>query len=464
MSPRGSDGSSPAETASQTPCGTQEAARKVAGCIINRLDVALFPSATLSQADFSCSEDSLLQFGYPEDEPHIYQQITTTTYQLPGHQYQLLILYYHQNHIPTSNPIINTTIMPSLKKEYPWIQEPLIICPPMLPVATGELAAAVSAAGGIGFIGLGNNIDKLDAQLSLAAHHLQTTHAQTSLQTANAAILPVGVGFLNWGVKLEDALPSIKKHVPAAIWLFGAARETMTALYGEWIARVHAETNGLTKVWVQVGSVADALSVMDVSDAHRPDVLVLQGSDAGGHGLKKGAGIITLLPEVHDALAEKNIGIPLVGAGGIADGRGVAAALCLGADGVAMGTRFLACKQTDIMKGYQDELIRASDGGQTTVRTTIYDRLRGYVDWPEEYDGRGMVNQSYVDKQAGMSDEENRRLYEVEKTKGNAGWGVKGRMTSYAGTGVGLVKAVMTAEEIVSQARDEARKVLKLDV
>ncbi|EGE01326.1 oxidoreductase [Trichophyton equinum CBS 127.97] len=354
--------------------------------------------------------------------------------------------------------------MSSLKKEYPWIQEPLIICPPMLPVATGELAAAVSAAGGIGFIGLGNNIDKLDAQLSLAAHHLQTTHSQTSLQTTNAAILPVGVGFLNWGVKLDDALPSIKKHVPAAIWLFGAARETMISLYGEWIARVHAETNGLSKVWVQVGSVADALSLVDVPTSHRPDVLVLQGSDAGGHGLKKGAGIITLLPEVHDTLAEKNIAIPLVGAGGIADGRGVAAALCLGADGVAMGTRFLACKQTDIMKGYQDELIRARDGGQTTVRTTIYDRLRGYVEWPEEYDGRGMVNQSYVDEQAGMSDEENRRLYEVEKTKGDAGWGVKGRMTSYAGTGVGLVKAVMTAEEIVRQTRDEARKVLKLDV
>ncbi|EFR01854.1 2-nitropropane dioxygenase [Nannizzia gypsea CBS 118893] len=356
--------------------------------------------------------------------------------------------------------------MSSLKKDYPWIQLPLITCAPMLPVATGELAAAVSAAGGIGFIGLGNNIHTLDDQLTLAAHHLQTTHAKTTLQTPDASILPVGVGFLNWGVNLDDALPAIKKHVPAAIWLFGAARETMASLYASWITRVHQETAGRTKVWVQVGSVADALTLTaEAPPAHRPDVLVLQGVDAGGHGLKNGAGIITLLPEVRDTLASHGelSAIPLIAAGGIVDGRGVAAALCLGADGVAMGTRFLACSQTAIMKGYQDELIRARDGGQSTARTTIYDRLRGYVEWPEEYDGRGMVNQSYFDDQAGMSDEENRRLYEAEKAKGDAGWGVKGRMTSYAGTGVGLVKTVSTAEEIVSSAREEARKLVKID-
>ncbi|KAM5434939.1 putative nitronate monooxygenase [Microsporum canis] len=354
--------------------------------------------------------------------------------------------------------------MSSLKKDYPWIQLPLIVCPPMLPVATGELAAAVSAAQGIGFIGLGNNIDALDSQLSLAAEHLRTTHKQAGIKT-HPDILPVGVGFLNWGVNLEDAVPAIKKHVPAAIWLFGAARENMASLYASWITRVHAETEGRTKVWVQVGCVADALRMTaDMPDpSSRPDVLVLQGADAGGHGLKNGAGIITLLPEVRDTLAERGVDVPLVAAGGIVDGRGVAAALCLGADGVAMGTRFLACSQTAITKGYQDELLRARDGGQSTVRTTVYDRLRGYVEWPGEYDGRGMVNQSYVDEQAGMDDGENKRLYEAEKLRGDAGWGVRGRMTSYAGTGVGLVRSVEKAEDILCKAREAARKLVKCD-
>lgn len=356
--------------------------------------------------------------------------------------------------------------MASLKKDYPWIQLPVITSAPMLPLSTGELAAAVSAAGGIGFIGLGNNVGTLDAQLSLAAQHLQTTHKQVELDTLDPSTLPVGVGFLTWGVNLDDVLPTLKKHRPAAIWLFGAGKEVMASTYASWITRVHAATDGLTKVWVQVGSVADVMSLTaEATDpSSRPDVLVLQGLDAGGHGLKKGAGIITLVPEVRDALDSRGIrDIPLIAAGGIVDGRGVAAALCLGADGITMGTRFLACKQTAIKKGYQDELLRASDGGQNTVRTTIYDRLRGYNEWPEEYDGRGMVNQSYFDEQAGMKDEENIRLYEIEKGKGDDGWGVKGRMTSYAGTGVGLVKSVLTAEEIVVKTRDEARKLVKCD-
>ncbi|KAK2834941.1 hypothetical protein FQN49_006760 [Arthroderma sp. PD_2] len=355
--------------------------------------------------------------------------------------------------------------MSSLKKDYPWIQLPLITCAPMLFAATGELAAAVSAAGGIGFIGIGFSAESLETQLSQAAHHFQTTHKDVKMANLTPPVLPVGVGFLNWGADLDAALPAIKKYVPAAVWLFGAAKESMASVYGSWITRVHDVTDGRTKVWVQVGSVADALHMtVDMDSNSRPDVLVLQGSDAGGHGLKKGAGIITLMPEVRDTLASKGLSdIPLIAAGGISDGRGVAASICLGADGICMGTRFLACSQTAITAGYQNEVLRASDGGRSTVRTTVYDRVRGYNEWPEEYDGRGMVNQSYLDAQKGMGDDENRELYEAEKKKGDAGWGVTGRMTTYAGTGVGLVKGVESAEEIVCKTREEAKKLVKCE-
>ena len=84
------------------------------------------------------------------------------------------------------------------------------------------------------------------------------------------------------------------------------------------------------------------------------------------------------MPEVHDALqaAEVN-GVSLVAAGGIVEGRGVAAALALGAEGVAMSTRFLACKEAQVMKSYQGDVLRSSDGGVNTIRTKIYDELRG---------------------------------------------------------------------------------------
>lgn len=121
-----------------------------------------------------------------------------------------------------------------------------------------------------------------------------------------------------------------------------------------------------TKVWVQVGSVKDAV---EIAQACKPDVLVVQGTDAGGHGLAQGAGIVSLLLEVADvaeALAKggtaKEMPLLMV-AGGIVEGRGVAAALVLGAAGVAIGTRFLASAEANIAAGYRDEAVRASDGG-----------------------------------------------------------------------------------------------------
>lgn len=77
----------------------------------------------------------------------------------------------------------------------------------------------------------------------------------------------------------------------------------------------------------------------------------------------------------------------MVAAGGIVDGRGIAATLAFGSTGVAMGTRFLASVEASIARGYQNEILRASDGGVCTVRSTVYDRVRGIKDWPARYDG-----------------------------------------------------------------------------
>lgn len=121
-----------------------------------------------------------------------------------------------------------------------------------------------------------------------------------------------------------------------------------------------------------------------------------------------------------------------------------------------MGTRFLASHEAHIARGYQNAILRAVDGGVSTVRTTVYDRVRDIKGWPERYDGRGIVDASYLDAVGGMSDEENRRLYVEEMGRGDEGWDVgKGRMTRYAGTGVGLVREVLGAGEIVERVWGE---------
>lgn len=333
---------------------------------------------------------------------------------------------------------------------YPWVIEPLIACAPMRVIALSPLAVAVSRAGGIGFLAAGSDLSDLQDNLEEAARLIK----HTPVPGAARDMLPIGVGFLNWGADLSKALEAIKKYVPAAVWFFAPRTNDDLAL---WTRRVREVSATRTKIWIQVGTVADAV---EISRLCKPDALVVQGTDAGGHGLERGAGIITLFPEVADALKEQGLGhITLVAAGGIVEGRGTAACLSLGAGGVVMGTRFLACTEAHIAKGYQDEVVRARDGGVNTVRSRVYDALRGMTDWPSQYNGRGIINQSFLDVTNGEVTEENKRLYAEATKVGNDGWGPQGRMTTYAGTGVGLIHEIKNAEAILEEVRKDVKRI-----
>jgi nitronate monooxygenase len=332
-----------------------------------------------------------------------------------------------------------------LKKAYPWISTPLIISAPMRVFAGPALAAAVTGAGGIGFIGPGAKPTDLDIALS---------EARQLFSSSSSSVLRIGIGIQTFDANLTIASQAIQKHKPCAVWLF-APRDGQVELdvWSENIRKVSPET----QIWIQVGSVTDALKAARSSSP--PDVLVLQGSDAGGHGLVQGAGIISLLPEAADKL--KDMEIPLIAAGGIVDGRGISAALSLGAVGAVMGTRFLASNEAKIPKGYQDDVLRTNDGGQNTIRTKLYDELAGRTDWPSIFDGRNIVNRSILDQQSGMGFLDNQKLYKQATTLGNDGWGPNGRMTAYVGSGVGLVREVTAAADIVRTSRDQALKSLE---
>lgn len=326
-----------------------------------------------------------------------------------------------------------------------------------------KLAVKVSEAGGLGFIGPGAKPEHLDTALQQAKEHIKASSLNFQLLAAKKNdILPLGAGFQTWAGDLKTATGTLSKTHVAVVWLF-APRHGQQEL-DEWTKAIREASPG-TQIWIQVASVKDAIAA--ATSKHRSDTLVIQGTDAGGHSLTKGAGIITLLPEVSDTL-EEVLGsngaddIPLIAAGGLIDSRGAAAALALGASGIAIGTRLLTSSEAIINPGYQAHILSARDGGQTTVRTQLYNHLRGTTDWPEGFDARGLANQSWRDHEAGMPFDENRRLHMEALERGGEAWGEEsGRTATYAGTGVGLIKEVRGAGEIVREMRDGIGGVLR---
>ncbi|KAE8836075.1 hypothetical protein HRS9139_04173 [Pyrenophora teres f. teres] len=324
--------------------------------------------------------------------------------------------------------------MTSLKQHLPWTTTPLIINAPMAGFAGGNLASAVTLSGGLGMIGSAFSMTEVRKELSLAASVFKNNPIATSSNT-----LPIGLGFLPFVLNMSDALAVIEEFKPAVVWLF--VPKSLDD-YAEWVPAIR-EVSSESKIWIQLGSVAAAVHVARIA---RPDVLCLQGADAGGHGFEKGASIISLLPEASDALAAEGFShIPLVASGG-----------------VVMGTRFLASKEINLHPNYQAAVLEARDGGQVTARSKLFDQLRGPNIWPELYDGRALVAQSHSDHADGVTLEEIQRRHNEAIKEEDRGFktGLQGRAAIWAGTGVGLVKQVENAKDILGSVREQARSVL----
>lgn len=339
-----------------------------------------------------------------------------------------------------------------LSAEYPWTSIPLIVSAPMRVMSGPEMAVAVSGAGGLGFIGPGEKPEDTAIDLEKAKSLVAASGTQ---QISEHAVLPVGVGFQIWNGNLDVAASAVSQYEPAAAWLF-APRHGQPDV-DAWIKRLRS-ASPRTKIWLQIGTLQEALDA--VRSASPPDVLVVQGAEAGGHGrTTDGIGFITLLPEIADAT--RGSGIPLIAAGGVADGRGVVAALGVGAAGVAMGTRFLASHEARIKKGYQNEVVRATDGGANTVRTHLYNHLRGTFGWPEQFSPRTIVNRSWAEHRAGTAFEVIKKRHDDAVSKGDEAWGPDGWTATYAGANIGLVTHVADAGTIVAETRREAVDIIR---
>eukprot|EP00897_Mesotaenium_endlicherianum_P003571 jgi/Mesen1/3241/ME000187S02415 len=218
------------------------------------------------------------------------------------------------------------------------------------------------------------------------------------------------------------------------------------------------------KVIHQVGSVEDASKAA----AARVDVVEAQGYEAGGHVIGQ-VTTMALVPRVVDAVGPR---VPVVAAGGIADGRGVAAALALGAHGVALGTRFVATAEANAHVEYKERLLAASESA------TVYTDLFGRARWPdaphrvlqtplvEEWRGRTLEAGDELQPQQPRVG--HTTIYGVEKevarfsgTAPNAATsGDIGSMVLYAGQAVGLVHNVEPAGSVVRRLVEEAQHVI----
>jgi nitronate monooxygenase len=230
--------------------------------------------------------------------------------------------------------VITTPLCTLLGIEHP------IFNAPMSPTATGELAAAVSNAGGFGMIG-GSSPEGA----SWLRKQIATARAQTRR--------PFGVGFIS-------SFPDTPELVEVALEARVAAINHSFADPTPYVAPAHAVG---VRVFAQVQTLAGAIQAAQAG----VDVIIAQGGEAGGHGGSIGA--FALLPAIVDAVAP----IPVVAAGGIADGRGLAAALMLGAQGVWMGTRFVASPEWAGPAWKQEAILAAT--ADDTIQTSVYDRL-----------------------------------------------------------------------------------------
>ena len=186
------------------------------------------------------------------------------------------------------------------------------------------------------------------------------------------------------------------------------------------------------------------------------DVIVAQGSEAGGHGDTRGT--FTLVPEVADLLANRSPDTLLCAAGGIADGRGLAAALVLGADGAVVGSRLWATAEANVSQAMHNAALASTGDG--TIRTTVPDVVR-QLDWPARFTARVLRNR-FTDTWHGREAELRRADPHVERDW-IEGWadGDPERSNTYTGEGVGLIHAIEPAAAVLEQMSELATSLLK---
>ena len=309
---------------------------------------------------------------------------------------------------------------------------------PMALATGGALAAACAHAGALGLVGGGYG--------DLAWTQREYALAHDLLKDDTASHARLGCGFITW--KLDEnaeALDWVLTQKPCAVMLsFGDPRP-----YAARIAQAGAQLICQVQRLDQVPQALEAGA----------SVIVAQGGEAGGHGANalEGRSTFTLVPEIADYLAAHSPNTLLLAAGGVADGRGLAAALMLGADGALVGSRLWATTESLAAAGAKTQATHTNGDG--TARSMVFDILRR-KNWPAPYDFRAIRNDLH------RALESNVAALQATPDAARADYdaGVKAgdftRAHATVGEAVGLIADIPAAQTVIARITQQAQRLL----
>lgn len=294
---------------------------------------------------------------------------------------------------------------------------------PMGGSSGGALAGAVSRGGGLGLLGAGGgHPDWLAREVPLVAS-----------STDN----PWGIGFLTWSID-AGAVERALEYRPRAVMLS----------FGDPSPFVERVRRAGAKLILQVTDLEEARQAVDLG----ADVIVAQGTESGGHGARHGRSTLPFVPVVVDLAAP----VPVLAAGGIADGRGVAAALALGAAGAVIGTRFQATAEALVHPSIATAIVEGR--GEDTERSDVLDVIRG-SGWPSRYTAR-TLGHPYLDEWRGReaelaADPRAQQNYQDDVARGEVP-----PLPVWAGESVDLISDLPPAADLVATLAQQTEEAL----
>lgn len=289
---------------------------------------------------------------------------------------------------------------------------------------SGDLVGAVSEAGGLGVIGA--SFMSADAVAAMMRRARELTSK------------PVGINLLLHAAEDRiDEILALEPEIFSTAW--PRDDQDLAAIF----ARAHDHG---CRVMHMVPRVDDAERAVEAG----ADVIVAQGNEGGGHIGE--IGTVVIVRQVAKAVAP----VPVLAAGGFTDGAGLAAALALGADGLLLGTRFLATDEAPVEPAYKDAIVASE--GDDTIMTTLSDSLSGR-DWPGAW--VRLRRTPFVLHWLGREPELRRRRKEVfaqldELEKSNADDGLM-----WIGQSAGLIDSIKPAAEVVREIVADAEEILR---
>ncbi|MEO3925068.1 nitronate monooxygenase [Micromonosporaceae bacterium B7E4] len=302
------------------------------------------------------------------------------------------------------------------------VRHPIALAP-MGGSAGGALAAAVSRGGGLGMLG--------------AAHGDREWLDREAPIVAAGTDQPWGVGFLTWAIDVGAVERALEYHPRAVMLSFGDPTP-----FVEPVRRAGAV------LIIQVTDLEEARQAVDLG----ADVIVAQGTEAGGHGARRGRSTLPFVPVVVDLAAP----VPVLAAGGIADGRGLAAVLALGAAGALIGTRFQASAEALVPPEITKAIIEGR--GEETERSSVLDVLRGSR-WPSKYPAR-TLGHPHLDRWRGREAELVGDSQAGQDYQNDVALGAIPPLPVWAGEAVDLITDLPSAADLVSTLATQAEEAL----